>query len=111
MAALSMNGHVKLQQLEVLQWARANDSPWDEMTCIAAISNGHVEVLEWVRLNGCPWKRFREDACQLAVETGQGEILERVAGIGCFFTFSKLFHYDGPAEIKFWIFETLVSQI
>ena len=40
--------------LEVLQWARLNGCPWDELTCILAANNGHLDVLQWARLNGCP---------------------------------------------------------
>ena len=35
------NGH-----LEVLKWARANGCPWNEETCRAAASSGHLEMLK-----------------------------------------------------------------
>ena len=41
--------------LEVLQWARENDCPWDEETCARAAIGGHLEVLQWARAKGCPW--------------------------------------------------------
>ena len=43
------------EALEVLQWARQNGCPWDEETCEAAATGGHLEVLRWARQNGCPW--------------------------------------------------------
>ena len=42
-------------QLEVLQWLRANDCPWDKYTCAHAAGGGHLEVLQWLRANDCPW--------------------------------------------------------
>ena len=32
--------------LEVLQWALANDCPWDEKTCMEAVGGEHLEVLK-----------------------------------------------------------------
>lgn len=37
----------------MLQWARANRCPWNEVTCEAAAQNGRVEVLQWALKNGC----------------------------------------------------------
>ena len=56
--------------LEALQWARANDCPWDEYTCREAAFGGHLEVLQWARENGCPWD---EDTCALAASKGYVE--------------------------------------
>ncbi|GBF92802.1 hypothetical protein Rsub_05421 [Raphidocelis subcapitata] len=46
-------------QLEVLQWARAQQPPcpWDERTCWAAAEGGHLNVLQWARAQEppCPW--------------------------------------------------------
>ena len=44
------NGH-----LEMLKWARENDCPWNEWTCVHAAYGGHLEVLKWLRENDCPW--------------------------------------------------------
>ena len=41
--------------LEVLKWARENDCPWDEGTCMCAAKGGHLDVLKWARENDCPW--------------------------------------------------------
>tara|TARA_B110000240_G_scaffold73037_1_gene83187 strand:- start:79 stop:267 length:189 start_codon:yes stop_codon:yes gene_type:complete len=46
-------GAAKYGHLEVLQWARANDCPWDEWTCAWAVKGGYLEVLQWARANGC----------------------------------------------------------
>ena len=35
--------------LEVLQWARENDCPWDEETCTYAARGGHLEMLQLAR--------------------------------------------------------------
>ena len=48
-------------QLAVLQWARANDYPWDDYTCTNAAINGHLEVLKWARANGCPWNEWMRE--------------------------------------------------
>ena len=64
-----MCGPVHLQQREdtwrVLQWARANDCPWDKWTCAWAAQGGHLEVLQWARANDCP----NEDTCTYAWRT------------------------------------------
>ncbi|CAN0422812.1 unnamed protein product, partial [Scytosiphon promiscuus] len=36
-SSAARNGH-----LEVLQWLRANDCPWDETACSEAAWNGHL---------------------------------------------------------------------
>jgi hypothetical protein len=40
--------------LDILQWARANDCPWDERTCLVAAAYGHLPALRWARQSGCP---------------------------------------------------------
>ena len=42
-------------QLEVLQWLRENDCPWDALTCARAVRQGHFVILRWALENGCPW--------------------------------------------------------
>jgi hypothetical protein len=42
----------------VLQWARAQDSPWDEKNCEVSAEGGDMEVLQWARENGCPWDEY-----------------------------------------------------
>ena len=49
--AAAKGGH-----LEVLQWARQNGCPWNELTCSAA-AGGHLDVLQWAHENGCPWDK------------------------------------------------------
>ena len=44
-----MNGH-----LEILQWARANECPWNGTTCAEAFTNGQFKVFLWAQDNGCP---------------------------------------------------------
>jgi hypothetical protein len=38
----------------VLQWARANGSPWDEEKIALADSNGYDDVVIWAKANGAP---------------------------------------------------------
>ena len=45
-------------QLEVLQWARESNCPWDYMTCAYAAKGGHLETLKWARENGAPWNEY-----------------------------------------------------
>ena len=60
----------------MLQWARANDCPWDVNTCRYAASDGQLEVLQWVRendANGEAWNEDRVRAC--AVGPRKQEVL------------------------------------
>lgn len=42
--------------LEVLQWLRSEECPYDEGACRAAARSGHLEVLQWLRSDDeCPW--------------------------------------------------------
>jgi hypothetical protein len=45
----------KVGHLQVLQWARENDCPWDWLTCYHAAKGGHLAALQWARAHGCPW--------------------------------------------------------
>ena len=84
--------------LEILQWARENDCPWDSSTCSYAASGGHLEdaevgarerlpvgrgdvlgtrrraatsrTLKWARENDCPWD---EGTCAYAARGGHLE--------------------------------------
>ena len=67
-------------QLEVLEWLRENECPWDKNTCEEAAYSGHLEVLQWARENGCPWK---EDTCWSAAQGGQLEALQWARENGC----------------------------
>lgn len=40
--------------LEVLQWLRQTNCPWDEKSCINAAQHGHIRVLKWALENGVP---------------------------------------------------------
>ena len=66
--------------LEVLQWARQNDCPWDEGTCSYAAKGGHLEVLQWARQNDCPWD---EGTCWTAARYGHLEVLQWARQNGC----------------------------
>ena len=47
--AAAFSGH-----LELLKWLRANQCPWDELTCTRAAGNGHLKLLKWARANQRP---------------------------------------------------------
>jgi hypothetical protein len=47
----------RFNHIEILQWARANGAPWDEMTPLFAAKNRHREILEWALDNGAPGNR------------------------------------------------------
>jgi len=64
--------------LKLLQWARANGCPWDEMTCANAARGGHLTVLH--RANGCPWD---EMTCANAARGGHLTVLQWVRANGC----------------------------
>ena len=72
---LALRGH-----LEVLQWARQNGCPWDELTCAYAAAGGHLEVLQWARQNGCPWD---QSTCVWAASGGHLEVLQWARQNGC----------------------------
>jgi hypothetical protein len=45
--------------IELLQWMRSHNPPcpWDEETCRLAVLEDNLQVLEWARANGCPWDK------------------------------------------------------
>jgi hypothetical protein len=67
-------------RLEVLQWLRAMESPWDLGTCAYAAHHGHLDVLQWVRANNCPWG---EGTCAYAAENGHLAVLQWARANGC----------------------------
>ena len=66
--------------LKLLQWARANECPWDEETCAYAAQGGHLAVLQWARANGCPWDK---GTCTIAAQGGQLAVLQWARANGC----------------------------
>jgi hypothetical protein len=45
--------------LELLQWARAQGFQWDERVCESASRYNYQDILEWAHANGCPCKHSR----------------------------------------------------
>ncbi len=43
----------------MMRWARANDAPWNEFTCVMAAQGGHLNVLRWARANRASWDTFK----------------------------------------------------
>lgn len=41
--------------LSQIQWAVANNCPYNRIACELAARGGHLEVLQWLRSIGCPW--------------------------------------------------------
>ena len=66
--------------LAILQWARAEGCPWDELTCQGAAAKGHLEVLQWARAKGCPWD---ESTCEGASKNRQVRVLIWARANGC----------------------------
>ncbi len=66
--------------LDVLQWARAREYPWDEETCRDAAGGGHLAVLQWARAQGCHWDRW---TCAYAAKNGQLAVLQWARAQGC----------------------------
>ena len=66
--------------LEALQWAREGGCPWNWQTCAGAAENGHLEVLQWARINECPWDEW---TCAYAAENGHLEVLQWARENGC----------------------------
>ena len=58
--------------MDVLQWAREHECPWDEQTCEAAAQGGHLDVLQWARERDCPWD---ESTCMCAAQSAPLEVL------------------------------------
>ena len=59
--------------LELLQYLKAVNTPWDGRVVYLAVLNGHDEVARWAFANGCPalWEYdFWKEACQKELATG-----------------------------------------
>jgi hypothetical protein len=74
-ALAARNGH-----LGMLQWARANGCPWDEVTCRRAARNGDLKMLQWARANGCPWDKW---VIIGASENGHLDVVQWAQANGC----------------------------
>ena len=66
--------------LEVLKWAHENDCPWGVWTCAFAAENGHLEILKWAHENDCPWDEW---TCRKGAEGGHLEVLIWARENGC----------------------------
>jgi hypothetical protein len=72
--ALTCENAAKGGHLQVLQWARANGAPWNDLNlCAIAARKGYLHILRWARANGAQWdKRVHE----LALSKGHQEIVD-----------------------------------
>ena len=66
--------------LEILQWLRENNCPWDEWTCNMAATKGDLEILKWARDNECPWSKA---TCFYAINSDKFEVLQWLKANGC----------------------------
>ena len=60
--------------MEVLQWAREHDCPWNEETCECAALVGNLEMLKWAVELGCVWDAH--ECARLADEEGHAEVAQ-----------------------------------
>ena len=72
---MARNGNV-----ELLQFLRGKECPWDSWTCHYAALNGHLECLQYAHENGCPWD---ETTCKYAALNGHLECLKYAHENGC----------------------------
>jgi hypothetical protein len=57
----------------VLQWAREQGCPWNELTSHYAAKGGHLAVLQWAWEQGCP---LDEETCLLSAKSGHLAVLQ-----------------------------------
>lgn len=93
-AYAALEGHVNL-----LEWARSLQAPWDMNTCAQAAIGGHVDVLQWLRENGCPWN---EQACYIAARYGHLEVFQWAIANDCPYDKTYLMN---QANVKKWVAE------
>ena len=78
----------------VLQWARSEGCPWDEMTCSWAAAGGHLSVLQWAISEGCPWDSY---TCSESAGGGHLSVLQWTRIHGCPWDFESI--YDAAEVI------------
>jgi hypothetical protein len=70
----------KYGHLEVFQYTRMNDFPWDSDMCLRhAAAKGHYKIVLWAIENGCPWKGFSK----YAALDGNLKVLQWARANGC----------------------------
>ena len=70
---LSCKVMARLGRQEVLEYFYAQDSAWDEWTCMVAAQGGHLKLLRWLREWGCSY--FESVMCGLAATNGDLSML------------------------------------
>ena len=50
--------------LEILQWARQNNCPWNESTCKQTAANGSLKILQWAHQNKLPLEQKNCHSCR-----------------------------------------------
>jgi hypothetical protein len=76
-AYAALGGH-----LDVLQWARQQECPWDSNTCAYAAKGGRLDIIQWARQQAepCPWN---VDTCAEATRGGHLAVLQWAIANGC----------------------------
>tara|TARA_B110000037_G_scaffold61487_3_gene75307 strand:+ start:1118 stop:1324 length:207 start_codon:yes stop_codon:yes gene_type:complete len=44
--------------MQILEFARKHDCPWDELTFEMAAITSNVSILAWADAHGCPWNKL-----------------------------------------------------
>eukprot|EP00953_Heterococcus_sp_UTEX-ZZ885_P026208 14174-Heterococcus_DN1.PRE.3 len=65
-----MSNAARFSGLELCQYLRAEQCPWDARACEEAAYSGYVDTLRWLHEQGCPWD---VDKVRLAA-AGQGHL-------------------------------------
>ena len=61
------------EHFKLLVWAYENGCPWDSRTTRAATAHNNLEMLEFLKRNGCPWDEY---AAEEAAKKGNIEVLK-----------------------------------
>ena len=97
--------------VKLLAWAKANQCPWDPLTCANVAGGGCLEVLRWARAYDCPWDEtldFPEhDCCAHAAEGGHLDVLKWLREHHCPWDYwtSHVAAESGHLEVLQWAWE------
>lgn len=91
--------------LEILQYLRVHNCPWDERVADGAIKYGNLENLQWIVQNGC--RINSEGAIYLAAYYGHLHIVKwlRSQGYKWGYDFIKITIQNGHHHIIRWVYE------
>eukprot|EP00953_Heterococcus_sp_UTEX-ZZ885_P016775 9409-Heterococcus_DN1.PRE.7 len=81
--------------LQMCQYLRSQQCPWDTHTTRCAAKGGHVDVLRWLIANGCTWKPSH--VCLAAARGGSIAVLVHMQQQGLLTSTALLTHCLGYA--------------